>query len=151
MGAVGQGLRKMQAADAGGNDPNVYLDCAECLLVSDQDLDEAEAAARTVLTLAGVDQEALDQARLLLAQIRLADDDAEEALELLDNISAARKDDPVFLSTLKASRDAFAARHPDIAADADGARVLRSVLMKPESEHHIEYLHTRVEQLTQLR
>jgi Flp pilus assembly protein TadD/predicted Zn-dependent protease with MMP-like domain len=89
----------MQAADAGGSDPNIYLDCAECLLVSDQDLDEAEAAARTVLTLEGVDQDALDQARLLLAQIRLADDDAEEALELLDAISAARKEDPVFLST----------------------------------------------------
>lgn len=89
----------MQAADAGGNDPNIYLDCAECLLVSDQDLDEAEAAARTVLTLPGVDQDALDQARLLLAQIRLADDDAEEALELLDAISPARKEDPVFLST----------------------------------------------------
>ena len=89
----------MQAADAGGTDANVYLDCAECLLVSDQDLDEAEAAARTVLTLAGAEQDALDQARLLLAQIRLADDDAEEALELLGSISDERKDDPVFLST----------------------------------------------------
>ncbi|TPQ16494.1 pyridoxal phosphate-dependent decarboxylase family protein [Streptomyces sporangiiformans] len=56
--------------------------------------------------------------------------------------------DPVFLSTLKAGREAFGARHPEITADADGARVLRSVLMKPESEHHVEYLHTRVEQIT---
>ncbi len=55
--------------------------------------------------------------------------------------------DPVFLSTLKAGRDAFAARHPKVTADADGARILRSVLMKPEAEHHIEYLHARVEQL----
>lgn len=89
----------MQAADAGSTDPNIYLDCAECLLVSDQDLDEAEAAARTVLTLEGVDQDAIDQARLLLAQIRLADDDTEEALELLDGISAERKADSVYLST----------------------------------------------------
>ncbi|UJV38666.1 MULTISPECIES: pyridoxal phosphate-dependent decarboxylase family protein [unclassified Streptomyces] len=74
--------------------------------------------------------------------------DAASARILADGMNGS---DPVFLSTLKASRDAFAARHPDIAADADGARVLRSVLMKPESEHHIEYLHTRVEQLTQLR
>jgi hypothetical protein len=44
-----------------------------------------------------------------------------------------KSDDPVFLSTLKAGREAFTARHPGITADTDGARVLRSVLMKPES------------------
>ncbi|TLS46616.1 aspartate aminotransferase family protein [Streptomyces montanus] len=61
---------------------------------------------------------------------------------------AMTSSDPVFLSTLKAGREAFGARHPEITADADGARVLRSVLMKPESEHHVEYLHTRVAQIT---
>ncbi|MFF5359953.1 pyridoxal phosphate-dependent decarboxylase family protein [Streptomyces scabiei] len=55
--------------------------------------------------------------------------------------------DPVFLSTFRADRDAFTARHPKITADSDGARILRSVLMKPESEHHVEELHTRVERL----
>ncbi|WP_233443601.1 aminotransferase class V-fold PLP-dependent enzyme, partial [Streptomyces stelliscabiei] len=55
--------------------------------------------------------------------------------------------DPVFLSTLKADREAFTARHPEITADAEGARILRSVLMKPESEHHVEDLHKRVEHL----
>ncbi|KAB1979985.1 pyridoxal phosphate-dependent decarboxylase family protein [Streptomyces triticiradicis] len=55
--------------------------------------------------------------------------------------------EPVFLSTLKAGRKAFAARRPGITADADGARILRSVLMKPESEHHVDRLHARVEQL----
>ncbi|KAB1140157.1 aspartate aminotransferase family protein [Streptomyces luteolifulvus] len=55
--------------------------------------------------------------------------------------------DPVFLSTLKAGRAAFTARHPKITADAEGARILRSVLMKPESEHYVEHLHARVEQL----
>ncbi|MFG2951878.1 pyridoxal phosphate-dependent decarboxylase family protein [Streptomyces adustus] len=59
--------------------------------------------------------------------------------------------EPVFLSTLKADREAFAARHPGIAADADGARILRSVLMKPESEHHVDQLHARVEQLVRAR
>ncbi|MDX3639946.1 pyridoxal phosphate-dependent decarboxylase family protein [Streptomyces sp. MB09-02B] len=58
---------------------------------------------------------------------------------------------PIFLSTLKADRRAFAARHPGVTADADGARVLRSVLMKPESEHHVEELHFKVEQLTKAR
>ncbi|MBG0851421.1 aspartate aminotransferase family protein [Streptomyces spinoverrucosus] len=57
--------------------------------------------------------------------------------------------DPVFLSTLKADREAFTARHPKISADADSARILRSVLMKPESEHHVEHIHRRVERLTQ--
>ncbi|MEW2489224.1 aminotransferase class I/II-fold pyridoxal phosphate-dependent enzyme [Streptomyces sp. NPDC048411] len=55
--------------------------------------------------------------------------------------------DPVFLSTLKAGSEAFTARHSKITADADGARILRSVLMKPESEHHVERLHARVEEI----
>ncbi|NEA99597.1 aminotransferase class I/II-fold pyridoxal phosphate-dependent enzyme [Streptomyces sp. SID13726] len=64
-------------------------------------------------------------------------------------------DDPVFLSTLKADRTAFSARHPKVTADADadgdGARILRSVLMKPESEDHVEHLHARVEELVRAR
>ncbi|KOV85417.1 pyridoxal-dependent decarboxylase [Nocardia sp. NRRL S-836] len=52
--------------------------------------------------------------------------------------------DPVFLSVARASKEAFAARHPGVAADADGARVLRSVLMKPESEEYLDTLHARV-------
>ena len=42
--------------------------------------------------------------------------------------------DPVFLSTLKADAGAFRARHPSVIEDATGARILRSVLMKPEAE-----------------
>ncbi|MES5817618.1 aminotransferase class V-fold PLP-dependent enzyme [Streptomyces sp. RG80] len=56
--------------------------------------------------------------------------------------------DPVFLSTLRADREAFGTRHPKVTADADGARILRSVLMKPESEHHVDDIHARVEALT---
>ncbi|MBM7856817.1 pyridoxal phosphate-dependent decarboxylase family protein [Lentzea nigeriaca] len=52
--------------------------------------------------------------------------------------------DPIFLSVARASKAAFAARHPEVEADADGARVLRSVLMKPESEDYLDTLHTRV-------
>ncbi|MPY59264.1 pyridoxal phosphate-dependent decarboxylase family protein [Streptomyces spongiae] len=59
--------------------------------------------------------------------------------------------DPVFLSTLRADREAFTARHPQITADVDGARILRSVLMKPESEHYVEHLHDRIEHLAQAR
>ncbi len=58
--------------------------------------------------------------------------------------------DPVYLSTLRASAEAFRARHPGVGADADGARVLRSVLMKPEHEHYVPHLHARVEELARL-
>ena len=55
--------------------------------------------------------------------------------------------EPVFLSTLRVSADAFGQRHRDVLADADGARVLRSVLMKPESETYLATLHERVQRL----
>ncbi|MER6351750.1 aminotransferase class V-fold PLP-dependent enzyme [Streptomyces sp. NPDC001634] len=53
--------------------------------------------------------------------------------------------DPVFLSTFRASREAFTARHTELTADATDARILRSVLMKPESEHCTGDIHARVE------
>jgi glutamate/tyrosine decarboxylase-like PLP-dependent enzyme len=52
--------------------------------------------------------------------------------------------DPVFLSTLRIDAADFAAAHPDIELDIDGVRVLRSVLMKPEHEPHVPWLHERV-------
>src|SRR5215831_3843314 len=54
---------------------------------------------------------------------------------------------PVFLSTLTVEAGPFARRHPDVAADAGRARILRSVLMKPESETYITQLHARLEDL----
>ncbi len=55
--------------------------------------------------------------------------------------------DPVFLSTLRAPAGGFSRRHPDVAVDQDGARILRSVLMKPEARSHVAALHARVERL----
>ena len=55
--------------------------------------------------------------------------------------------DPVFLSTLRAGAADFRARHPSVSEDATGARILRSVLMKPEAEAYLPHLHERVEQL----
>lgn len=55
--------------------------------------------------------------------------------------------DPVFLSTLRVGAGRLTARHPKLTADADGARILRSVLMKPESESYVDHLHARVEEL----
>ncbi|MGW0842855.1 pyridoxal phosphate-dependent decarboxylase family protein [Streptomyces sp. NPDC002787] len=74
--------------------------------------------------------------------------DAASARVLADGMTSS---DPIYLSTLKAGHEGFTARHPKITADTDGARILRSVLMKPESEHHVQHLHNRVEQLTQAR
>lgn len=59
----------------------------------------------------------------------------------------ADADDPVFLSTLRIGADRLTARHPKLTPDADGARILRSVLMKPESEDYVDRLHQRLEQL----
>jgi glutamate/tyrosine decarboxylase-like PLP-dependent enzyme len=59
-------------------------------------------------------------------------------------------EDPVFLSTLRIDAATFAAAHPDVEMDADGVRVLRSVLMKPEHEPHVPWLHQRVSELAQL-
>ncbi|MFB6931337.1 pyridoxal phosphate-dependent decarboxylase family protein [Streptomyces chartreusis] len=56
-------------------------------------------------------------------------------------------EDPVFLSTLRIGADRLTARHPKLTADIDGARILRSVLMKPESEDYVDRLHRRLEQL----
>jgi len=53
-------------------------------------------------------------------------------------------DDPWFLSTLRVTADAFCALHPEHERDADTARVLRSVLMKPEHELAVDALHRRL-------
>ena len=58
-----------------------------------------------------------------------------------------KRERPVFLSTLRVTAAAMSRRHPGIAADAGGARILRSVLMKPEAEGYVAELHARVEQL----
>src|SRR3954466_12873900 len=49
--------------------------------------------------------------------------------------------DPVYLSTLRIDADTFASLAPDVDMDVDGVRVLRSVLMKPEHEPFVPWLH----------
>jgi glutamate/tyrosine decarboxylase-like PLP-dependent enzyme len=64
-------------------------------------------------------------------------------------LDAAMTDpDPVFLSTLRIDAAPFAAAHPEVEMDTDGVRVLRSVLMKPEHEPHVPWLHERVSAIT---
>ncbi len=64
-----------------------------------------------------------------------------ESVAELDTRSAAvfqvgmdDPDDPVFVSLYRLPADRLRRRFPDLAPDADAARVLRSVLMKPEHE-----------------
>jgi len=56
-------------------------------------------------------------------------------------------DDPVFLSVLRLRTEALRPRWPTLTADRPEARVLRSVLMKPEHETYVPHLHERLEQL----
>jgi len=70
--------------------------------------------------------------------------DAASARILAEGMTSA---EPVFVSTLRVTAAAFAARHPQLRPDAGGARILRSVLMKPESQDYVPELHARVEAL----
>ncbi len=85
---------------------------------------------------------ALDIVTYFPARDTLSGVDAATAHVLTKGMNASR--DPVFLSVLRMPAEAFAARGHTVTADADGARVLRSVLMKPESEHRVPRLHELV-------
>jgi glutamate/tyrosine decarboxylase-like PLP-dependent enzyme len=74
----------------------------------------------------------------------LSEIDAATARVLAEGMAATR--DPVYVSALRIGSAAFARRHKEIRADAPGARVLRSVLIKPEAETHLDRLR-RIERL----
>ena len=59
----------------------------------------------------------------------------------------ADADDPVFLSTYRMDAERMVALHPHLEADRPHARILRSVLMKPEHEAFVDRLHARVASL----
>jgi glutamate/tyrosine decarboxylase-like PLP-dependent enzyme len=75
---------------------------------------------------------------------------ARPSLAAVDAASAAllqaamRDPSPVYLSTLRLAADRLRRRDPGLAADAAEARVLRSVLMKPEHEAWVGTLHEEV-------
>jgi glutamate/tyrosine decarboxylase-like PLP-dependent enzyme len=90
-------------------------------------------------------QPELDIVTFFPAAERLSEIDARSAAILQAGMNDA--DDPTFLSVLSVDRGAFERLHPDLRIDADAARVLRSVLMKPEHELIVEELHQRVQTL----
>jgi tetratricopeptide (TPR) repeat protein len=93
----------MQAADTGNDRADIQLDCAECLFQGDE-IDEAEAQVRAALALPGITRAQTDDGRLLLAQIRLAADDADEALEVLGEIDKTLHGHAAYLSTRGAAQ-----------------------------------------------
>jgi glutamate/tyrosine decarboxylase-like PLP-dependent enzyme len=58
--------------------------------------------------------------------------------------AAMADDQPVYLSTLRVKSESLLRRHPELAADVPSARILRSVLMKPEHEPYVGTLHKEV-------
>ncbi len=59
-------------------------------------------------------------------------------------LAAGMQSGEFFLSTLSVSGAAFLQRHPHIKQDCERVRLLRSVLMKPESESYVPALHAAV-------
>lgn len=57
--------------------------------------------------------------------------------------AAMSADDPFFLSTLAVDGSDFASLHKDLGEASGSVRVLRSVLMKPEHERWVAWLHER--------
>ncbi|MFG2040412.1 pyridoxal-dependent decarboxylase [Dactylosporangium sp. NPDC048998] len=60
---------------------------------------------------------------------------------------AAAIADPVYLGTIRLVRERLAARHPGLRIDAAGARIVRAVLLRPETAAAVDVLHRRVELL----
>jgi glutamate/tyrosine decarboxylase-like PLP-dependent enzyme len=89
----------------------------------------------------------LDIVTFFPAADSMSEVDARSAAILQAGMQAA--DDPTFLSVLSVDQAAFAQLHPDLRIDADSARLLRSVLMKPEHELVVGALHQRVQALAQ--
>lgn len=88
----------MQAADLSPKRADIYLDCAECLFMGEE-IEEAEAQVRSALAVPEVPRAQADEARLLLAQIRLAADDPDEAMEVLHEIDPSLSEHPALSST----------------------------------------------------
>lgn len=88
-----------QATDKKPEQPEIYIDCARCLLLLGDD-NHAEEQVRTALAMPGLDENLQGDARVLLSRIRLDDDDAEEALEVLEGVPEALKEQGLYRGAL---------------------------------------------------
>jgi glutamate/tyrosine decarboxylase-like PLP-dependent enzyme len=91
-------------------------------------------------------QPELDIVTFFPAADSLSQIDARAAAILQAGMSGS---DPTFLSVLSVDGAAFGQLHPDLTIDADAARILRSVLMKPEHELVVQRLHREVEAMAE--
>lgn len=89
-----------QAADAKPERADIHIDCARCLHLLGDDDSAAEEQLRLALALPDIDSLEQGDARVLLARIRLDDEDPEEALELLEAIPESLKAHALYLSNL---------------------------------------------------
>ncbi|MDH7515736.1 MAG: aminotransferase class V-fold PLP-dependent enzyme [Bacteroidota bacterium] len=74
---------------------------------------------------------------------------ASEVSRLSDGVFRSCMSDPrkpVFLSVLRVRTSLLCRHYPWVTADTEWTTVLRSVLMKPEHEDHVDALHARVEE-----
>jgi glutamate/tyrosine decarboxylase-like PLP-dependent enzyme len=88
----------------------------------------------------------LDIVTYLPRHSRLSDVDRVSA-HVLDAGMALPNDEAVFVATYDVSAGDLARRGHPVSADVDRGRILRSVLMKPESEIHVPLLLARIEEL----
>lgn len=88
-----------QATDRKPEQPDIYIDCARCLHILGDD-NHAEEQVRAALALPGLHEKLEGDARVLLSQIRLEDDDPEEALEVLEKVPEALKSHALYLATM---------------------------------------------------
>ena len=68
--------------------------------------------------------------------------------EVLVQAGLGAREDQIHLATYIVKPEQLSQRGIKLSEDASSARILRSVLMKPEHEHQIPFLHRRVEDLT---
>lgn len=95
----------LAAADAGPEDPQIFIDCAEFNLATGLDIDAGEACLRALLGRESLNEDTADEARITLAQCRLEhpDPDPEEALEILEGLSDGGASTPLARSTRAAA------------------------------------------------
>jgi tetratricopeptide (TPR) repeat protein len=146
----------MQAADLSPDRADIYLDCAECLFMGEE-TEEAEAQVRRALSLGDAPAPQLDEARLLLAQIRLADDDPDEALEVLEAIDAELKQHPAFASTKGAAllakaqfEEAIAALRSATEQEPDDADYHYQLGLALEAGGHVEASRAEMQRVLEL-
>jgi glutamate/tyrosine decarboxylase-like PLP-dependent enzyme len=71
----------------------------------------------------------------------------DEASDRMMRSGMTDPDDPVFLATYSVTGESLRERGHRVVGDVPRGRILRSVLMKPESEGYLDRLHERVERL----